>query len=70
MKIEIAATSGPQRTDKFKADLKDLPGSPPLGFGATEAEAVASLFCTLILDRDYQEYLPKLAATVVVVEHV
>ena len=34
-----------------RADLLDLPGSPPVGEGRTEAEAVADLFRRVIADK-------------------
>jgi len=32
----------------FRADMLDLPGSPPVGQGETETEAVANLFMKII----------------------
>ena len=44
MNIEIAVYN-----DVYRADCLDLPGTPPVGTGETEAEAVASLFQNLLL---------------------
>ena len=32
----------------FKADLKDLPGSPPIGLGKTKEESVVNLFFSIL----------------------
>jgi hypothetical protein len=36
----------------YGADLKDLPGSPQLGAGETPEEAVASLFYSILMNRE------------------
>ena len=36
----------------YRADCKDLPGSPYVGEGATKWEAVANLFHRLLAERD------------------
>lgn len=49
MIIKIEATqTGIRRTDRYSADFTELPGSPPLGFGATKEEAVAELFRVIL----------------------
>lgn len=54
MKIKISKYNQKlKRTDKqlYQADLKDLPGIPPIGIGKTKREAVASLFYIILVDR-------------------
>ncbi|MDE2468672.1 MAG: hypothetical protein KGL35_08005 [Bradyrhizobium sp.] len=46
MHIELRKTG-----DTWRADCKDLPGSPPVGVGETEAVAVAHLFYRLHFGR-------------------
>ena len=36
--------------DGWRADCKDLPGTPPVGIAETKERAVAMLFATLILE--------------------
>jgi len=35
----------------YKADMTDLPGSPPIGFATTPEEAITSLFFNLLADK-------------------
>lgn len=35
--------NGKYRSDKFSADITDLPGSPELGFGKSAAQAIANV---------------------------
>jgi hypothetical protein len=52
----------------WTADLKDLPGSPPIGYGKTQAEAIADLFYQLIAGHsDYLLYV-KLDKCEVIIE--
>lgn len=44
-------------SDGYKADLKELPGSPPCGFGATKEMAVAHLFFMLMSQSNLTNYL-------------
>lgn len=37
-----------KQSDHYRADCLDMPGSPPVGIGATEAEAVIHLFECLL----------------------
>jgi hypothetical protein len=51
MKIEIInVKSEKKRGNCFQADLKDCPGSPPVGYGKTKEEAVAALFFVLMFN--------------------
>lgn len=43
-----------QSGSKWLADMTDLPGSPPIGTGATKEEAVVSLFFRLIHSLSYK----------------
>ncbi len=45
MKIEIEWSA-----DHYRADCKDLPGSPPVGTGATKELAVVALMWILLFD--------------------
>ena len=47
--MEIKIEEG---SDHFRADLRDLPGSPPVGLGATKEMAVAHLFYRLLHNSD------------------
>lgn len=47
-----------QRDGRFRADCKDLPGSPPVGFGGTKEVAVANLFYVLLLECRLRPHLP------------
>lgn len=46
MKIDIEKSA-----DHFRADCKDLPGSPPVGLGDTPEMAVACLFWRLLFEK-------------------
>ena len=46
MNIKIQET----KRNHFIADLLDLPGSPPIGEGGTEAKAIANLFFRLTFE--------------------
>lgn len=48
MIIKIEKQKAGDDSIQYKADLEDLPGSPPVGIGKTPEEAVAVLFFTLI----------------------
>jgi hypothetical protein len=45
MKIKI--TKVDSKNGKYMADLRDLPGSPPIGYGDTPEESVGRLFWAL-----------------------
>lgn len=45
MRIELEKSEG-----KWRADCKDLPGTPPVGIGRTQEEAVAMLFAKLLIE--------------------
>ena len=45
MKIEIVKSE-----DHYRADCKDLPGSPPVGLGSTPEMAVAHLFWRMLFE--------------------
>lgn len=47
MKISIQ-----KRGDDIAADMTDLPGTPPIGLGKTETEAIARLFWSILLEKD------------------
>ena len=50
MKVKISkidSYSSPNGSE-FSADLQDLPGHPPVGFGDTKEEAVVNLFFQLL----------------------
>lgn len=49
--------SGLKKTDKFRADWTQLPGSPSCGFGSTKEEAVADLFRRLLYPGPTHSYL-------------
>ena len=43
---------------EFKADLLDIPGTPPVGFGNTKEKAVASLLQILLSNASvYSKYV-------------
>jgi hypothetical protein len=53
LNIEITTyTSNSKLNPVYRADCKDLPGMPYVGEGATEYEAIASLFHRLLAERD------------------
>lgn len=52
MKIEIMWC-----TDHYRASCKDLPGSPPVGLGATTEMAVACLFWRLMFENERNDWL-------------
>jgi hypothetical protein len=42
----------------WRANMRELPGSPPVGEGATQVEAIASLFFRVIVDPvDWRKYM-------------
>lgn len=47
MKISIQKSG-----DEITADMLDLPGTPPVGRGKTETEAIARLFWSILLEKD------------------
>lgn len=49
MKIQITKLT--RNDEKYKADLLDLPGTPPIGEGNSPEEAVASLFFRLLSEK-------------------
>ena len=50
MNIEITKLNHGSRA-YYRADCTDLPGSPPVGHGITEAEAVAHLMYRVLFSR-------------------
>ncbi len=44
MKIKLAKRGG----SVWQADIADLPGSPPVGYGDTKLEALAELFSNVL----------------------
>lgn len=53
-----------KQKNAFIADLNDLPGSPPVGWGGTPEQAVASLFLALISDFEtWGKYIDKSKVT-------
>ena len=54
MKIDIEKSN-----DHYRADCKDLPGSPPVGLGDTPEEAVACLFWRILFEGNWHTYIPK-----------
>lgn len=49
--MNIKITPSRHRDFKYMADLVDLPGSPPVGYGNTVAEATANMFINLLADK-------------------
>ena len=54
MTIEVMLSDRPH-LGRYMADCKDMPGSPPLGFGNTHAEAVGDLVILLCGSQVYKE---------------
>ena len=52
--IELSADYIP---NQYRADLLDLPGSPPTGIGSSPEEAVASLFRIIIHPTERYQWL-------------
>jgi hypothetical protein len=49
-------TEWDDKHDRFIADAKGLPGSPPIGEGKTEIEAKYDLLCRLMLHMETGSY--------------
>ncbi len=59
LKLKNEDSRIPSRGDKnkYRANVKELPGSPPVGLGKTKREAVADLFCKVVTSSDYVHQL-------------
>ena len=58
MKIKITKRMDAKPKYRFYANPVDLPGSPPIGYGRTEKEAVGEMFMRLFIEHDaWIEYI-------------
>ncbi len=55
--MKIVVTRVDFSRGRYCADCKDCPGSPPVGYGRTKAEAIGNLVIGLSLDKVWEKYI-------------